>query len=174
MKRLMVCAIALGVTLSGGIAAAAPGDPDPGFGTAGVVTGGLLDTFGPLTVDASQRVVVLGTKGTGAAIARYTATGAPDTTFSGDGRADLGLPGDRFTLLEVRTLAGGSTIATGIYRTDGDPFSCVLFTAKVSETGDLVEWLRHRRRGHDRSSSTYRSPGAAIASDGVDHGLDGL
>ena len=46
MKRLMVCAIALGVTLSGGIALAAPGDPDPGFGSAGVVTGGLLDTYG--------------------------------------------------------------------------------------------------------------------------------
>ena len=60
MKRLMVCAIALGVTLSGGIALAAPGEPDPGFGSAGVVTGGLLDTDGALAVDSSDRIVVGG------------------------------------------------------------------------------------------------------------------
>ena len=55
MKRLMVCAFALGVTLSAGSALAAPGGPDPGFGTAGVVTGGLLDTDGALAVDSSGR-----------------------------------------------------------------------------------------------------------------------
>ena len=167
MKRLMVCAIALGVTLTGGIAMAAPGDPDPGFGSAGVVTGGLLDTFGPLTVDAAQRVVVLGTTGTGAAIARYTPTGAPDTTFSGDGRVDLGLPGDRFTLLDVRTLAGGSTVATGIYWTASVPFSTVFFAAKVSETGDLVGGYGTAGVGSIDIYYTYTGAGAAIAPDGA-------
>ncbi len=79
--------------MSGGIALAAPGDPDPGFGSAGVVTGGLLDTYGGLAVDSSDRIVVAGTTGGQAAIARYTAAGAPDTGFSGDGRVELGLTG---------------------------------------------------------------------------------
>ena len=96
----MVCAFALGVTLSGGIALAAPGDPDPGFGSAGVVTGGLLDTDGALAVDSSGRIVVAGTTGGQAAFARYTSTGAPDTGFSGDGRVELGLTGTDFQFFD--------------------------------------------------------------------------
>ena len=137
MKRLMVCAIALGVTLSGGIALAAPGEPDPGFGSAGVVTGGLLETDGALTVDASDRIVVAGTTGGQAALARYTAAGAPDTSFSGDGRVELGLTGVDFTFFDVRTLATARhwwpvcTAPTRI-RT-----ASLWFTAKVSSTGAL-------------------------------------
>ena len=167
MKRLMVCAFALGVTLSGGIALAAPGDPDPGFGSAGIVTGGLLDTDGALAVDSSGRIVVAGTTGGQAAFARYTSTGAPDTGFSGDGRVELGLTGTDFQFFDARTLADGSTLVAGVYRTlPTMPFNHVFFTAKVSSTGDLVGGYGTGGVATAFGGFTFLHPDAAIAPDG--------
>ena len=118
MKRLMVCAIRTRSDIVGRVCLGGPGEPDPGFGTAGVVTGGLLDTDGALAVDSSGRIAVAGSTGGQAAIARYTAAGAPDTGFSGDGRVELGLTGVNFTYFDVRTIADGSTLVAGMYRTD--------------------------------------------------------
>ena len=71
MKRLLlVVAIAAGAVITPIAASAAPGDPAPGFGSNGVVSGGLLDTYGPLTVDGEGRIVVLGRKSGKIAIAR--------------------------------------------------------------------------------------------------------
>jgi hypothetical protein len=167
MKRLMVCAIAFGVTLSGGTASAAPGDPDPGFGTAGVVAGGLLDTFGALDVDSSQRIVVAGTTGGQAAFARYTETGAPDTTFSGDGRVELGLTGTDFQFFDVRTLGDGSTLLAGVYRTlPTTPFNHEWFTAKVSSTGALDGNYGSGGVTTAFGGYTFLYPDGAIAPDG--------
>jgi hypothetical protein len=167
MKRLMVCAIAFGVALSGGIASAGAGDPDPGFGTAGVVTGGLLDTFGGLAVDSSDRIAVAGSTGGQAAIARYTAAGLPDTGFSGDGRVELGLTGVDFTYFDVRTIAGGSTLVAGMYRIDPmDPFSNAFFTAKVTSTGALDGGYGTGGVGTSPQPFTFGHPDGAIAPDG--------
>ncbi len=167
MKRLMVCAFALGATLSSGIAMAAPGDPDPGFGSAGVVTGGLLDTDGGLAVDSSQRIVVAGTTGGQAAIARYTATGAPDTTFSGDGRVELGLTGTDFQFFDVRTLGDGSTLVVGVYRTlPTTPFNHEWFTAKVSSTGALDGTYGSGGVATAFGGYVFLHPDGAIAPDG--------
>ena len=167
MKRLLVCAIALGVTLSAGIATAAPGDPDPGFGSAGVVTGGLLDTFGALDVDASERVVVAGTTGGQAALARYTATGAPDTGFSDDGRVELGLTGVGFRVFDLRTLDDGSTVVAFLYRTDPmDPYSWLFAVAKVSATGGLVGGYGSGGTATYPLFGVFLHPDGAIASDG--------
>ena len=167
MKRLLVCAIALGVTLSAGIATAAPGDPDPGFGSAGVVTGGLLDTFGALDVDTSERVVVAGTTGGQAALARYTATGAPDTGFSDDGRVELGLTGVGFRVFDLRTLDDGSTVVAFLYRTDPmDPYSWLFAVAKVSATGGLVGGYGSGGTATYPLFGVFLHPDGAIASDG--------
>ena len=167
MKRLMVGVLALGATLSGGIALAATGDPDPDFGSAGVVTGGLLDTFGALTVDSSNAIVVAGTTGGQAALARYTATGAPDGTFSGDGRVELGLTGVGFKVFDVRTLADGSTVVAILYRTDPmDPFSSVFSVAKVSATGALVGGYGSGGTSTYMLFGVFLHPDAAIAVDG--------
>jgi hypothetical protein len=165
MKRLMVCAIAFGVALSGGIASAGAGDPDPGFGSAGVVTGGLLDRFLVLGVDPSHRVVVAGSSGAEAAIARYTATGAPDASFSGDGRAELGLPNANLHLFDVRTIDDGSTLVAGLYKISViDP--AVFFAAKVSSTGAIVDTYGTGGVASSEIYGVFGSPDAAIAPDG--------
>ena len=116
---------------------AAPGDPDPGFGTAGVVTGGLLDEFGPLSVDSSGRSVVLGTKGGALAVARYLTNGQPDTSFAGDGRGgSRRRVGHRRARRHACVLADGSIVAAGRRTTVvGQPFSNGLWTAKLSDIG---------------------------------------
>src|SRR6478735_5805507 len=81
---------ALAVPVSGVHAAA--GDPDPGFGSNGVLVSDLLEQTGAVGVDAQGRVLVAGVKGGLPAVARYTSTGLADTTFSGDGVATFGSP----------------------------------------------------------------------------------
>jgi hypothetical protein len=167
MKRLMVCIAVLGATFSAGTTLAAPGEPDPGFGSGGVVTGGLLDRFGAVTTDATNGIVVAGTTGGQAALARYTATGAPDATFSGDGRVELGLTGVGFKVFDVRTLADGSTVAAILYRTDPmDPFSSVFAVAKVTATGDLVGGYGSGGTATSPLFGVFQHPDAAIAVDG--------
>ncbi|HWM20412.1 MAG TPA: hypothetical protein VNO51_12040, partial [Ilumatobacteraceae bacterium] len=166
MKRLMVSMCVLGATLSAGTTLAAPGEPDPGFGTAGVVTGGLLDTFGALDADSSQPIVA-GTTGGQAAIARYTAAGLPDTGFSGDGRVELGLTGTDFQFFDVRTLTDGSTLVAGVYRTlPTMPFNHVWFTAKVSSTGALDGNYGTGGVTTAFGGYTFLHPDGAIAPDG--------
>ncbi len=141
MKRLLVGMLATTLALAPTIASAAPGDPDPGFGSGGVVTNGLLDRFGSVTVDPQGRTVVVGVKLDTAdaghvAIARYLADGTPDTSFSSDGRADLSITAATFQAFDVRVLADGSIVSFG-YRTSdpADPFSNGVWGAKVTETG---------------------------------------
>ncbi len=138
MKRLMVCAFALGVTLSGGIALAAPGDPDPGFGTAGVVTGGLLDTDGAL----GGRFVGPHRRG------GYDRWPSGVRPLHRDRRTRHGLLRrwprrarvDRHRLPVLRRRARSLTVRPwwrGVPDTPDDPFNHVFFTAKVSSTGEL-------------------------------------
>ena len=88
----VACAVACLLT---GRAWGNAGDLDPTFGSAGYVTtpfgAGTDDTANAVTVDGSGRLVVAGRSGTPPsaydfAVARYTTTGALDTTFSDDGR----------------------------------------------------------------------------------------
>ncbi|HEY5245932.1 MAG TPA: delta-60 repeat domain-containing protein, partial [Acidimicrobiales bacterium] len=81
--------------LSASIAWAAPGDLDTSFGTGGKQTlnfGG-EDRASHVVVTPDGRIVVVGsTTATGGgdfAVARFTANGAPDTSFNGTGRVSL-------------------------------------------------------------------------------------
>ncbi len=120
-----------------------------------------------MAVDSSGRIVVAGTTGGQAAFARYTATGAPDTGFSGDGRVELGLTGTDFQFFDARTLADGSTLVAGVYRTlPTMPFNHVFFTAKVSSTGELVAGYGTGGVATSFGGFTFASLDAAIAPDG--------
>jgi uncharacterized delta-60 repeat protein len=69
-------------------AAAAPGDLDPAFSGDGIaVTGerGVDETAAAVAVQADGKVVVAGSAGDRFLVVRYTAAGALDSTFSGDG-----------------------------------------------------------------------------------------
>ncbi len=134
MRRIAIALCGV-VALVPTVAFAAPGEPDPGFGTGGVVTGGLLDEFGQVTVDGLGRTVVVGRESDSIAIARYLANGAPDPAFSSNGRADLAIAAVSGVFVDVRVLADGSIVAIGQRRTTGDPFSNALWSAKVSDGG---------------------------------------
>ena len=96
----------------------------------------LLDQTGPVDVDSAGRSVVLGVKSDAIAIARYLPDGTPDTSFSGDGRADVAVPVATARLADVRVLADGSIVAMGYRTTDPmNPFSNGLWSAKVTSSG---------------------------------------
>ena len=182
MRRTLLVALTAGLVFVSGTAQAV-GAPDPGFGTAGVVVTDLLDQTGPVDVDSAGRSVVLGVKSGSIAIARYLPNGMPDTSFSGNGRADVAIPvATRQSSLDVRVLADGSIVAMGYRTTDPmDPFSNGLWSAKVTSSGSpaagygtngvsileqgyhCVRRTGHRGRGrlghhHRRSHSVATSP----------------
>ena len=118
-------------------------------------------------MDSSDRIVVAGTTGGQAAFARYTSTGAPDTGFSGDGRVELGLTGIDFQFFDVRTIADGSTLVAGVYRTlPTTPFNHEFFTAKVTSTGALDGGYGTGGVATAFGGFTFLSPDGAIAPDG--------
>ncbi|MFJ8012859.1 calcium-binding protein [Streptomyces sp. NPDC096339] len=100
-------AAALGAALAlalPGVALAAPGDPDTGFGTGGRVTtdfGGFEQVNG-VAVQPDGKIIAVGLTDTGGvgggvhnfAVARYNANGTPDSTFGTGGRLTTDLRGD--------------------------------------------------------------------------------
>ncbi|MFE3287511.1 delta-60 repeat domain-containing protein, partial [Streptomyces sp. NPDC059233] len=92
-------ASALGAALAlvlPGVAAAAPGDPDTGFGTGGRITtdfGGFEQVNG-VAVQPDGKIVTAGLGGSGNtsafAMARHNADGSPDAGFGTDGRVTTG------------------------------------------------------------------------------------
>ena len=106
------------------------GLPDATFDGDGIVTtdfNGGNDTAFALELQSDGKIVVVGdatngTNGLDIALVRYTATGAPDPTFDGDGKVitTLGPGADRSTALAVqrdgKLVIGGSTtaVATGL------------------------------------------------------------
>ncbi len=76
----------------------AAGALDPGFGSGGLVTtsfGTKYDRARALAVQSDGKIVVVGTTGVSPgkwAIARYTANGTPDASFSGDGKLTTSFP----------------------------------------------------------------------------------
>jgi uncharacterized delta-60 repeat protein len=118
------------------------GQLDAGFGTGGVAhAGGQFP--GAVTVDNAGRIIVAGTAAApdfnDSAVARLTPTGAPDTTFSGDGIASVNLgANDYFSAVTVdsrdrviaagtrgaeldgnETIAGGPRATVARFRVDG-------------------------------------------------------
>ena len=165
MRRTLLVALTAGLVFVSGTVQAA-GVPDPGFGTAGAVVNGLLDQVGPVDVDGAGRSVVLGVKSDAIAIARYLADGTPDTSFSGDGRADLAIPVATVDLLDVRVLGDGSIVAIGSRRTDPNPFSNGLWSAKLTPSGGPAAGYGTNGVSIEDQFFTAFDPHGAIAADG--------
>lgn len=115
------------------------GTNDNTFGTAGrVVKDAFLSTVTDMTVDAQGRIVVIGaTPGTlGQAdfgVVRFTATGADDTSFAGDGGTSVAFDRDAAnsrasdTPGSVVTLPDGSVFVAGMIADEsgGTPFTAI-------------------------------------------------
>ncbi|MEX2625722.1 MAG: hypothetical protein WD225_02500, partial [Ilumatobacteraceae bacterium] len=118
-------------------AASAPGELDPEFGDDGVVSGAPLDTYGPVTTDDQGRIYVLGAAPDDTpAVARFLPDGTPDTSFSGDGRADLPVDSVEGSAFDVRVVADGTVVAVGTALEDPeDPFSAFAYVARFTSSG---------------------------------------
>ena len=93
----------------------ASGAPDPAFGSGGYTTvdfGG-TDKAYALAVQSDGKIVVAGTTGLDFALARLTATGALDPTFSGDGKATVDFDGGTDIAYGVALTAEGRIVAAG-------------------------------------------------------------
>jgi uncharacterized delta-60 repeat protein len=103
---------------------AAPGDPDPGFGSSGHVStdvAGHFDLADGVLVQANGRIVAVGQAITGSTfdssdfgLSRYLSNGDLDTSFSGDGvqRMDFSGLGDQAT--DVVQQGDGKIVAVGV------------------------------------------------------------
>ncbi|HVE59398.1 MAG TPA: FG-GAP-like repeat-containing protein [Pyrinomonadaceae bacterium] len=110
MKMLIIKSLLLTTAVFGLIStalAASPGSLDPSFGTAGFVKTNILGTdfLRDIAVQEDGKIVAVGGSGVSDfTIVRYTANGALDPTFSGDGIAfvDFGGPSDAPTDVEIQ------------------------------------------------------------------------
>jgi hypothetical protein len=139
--------------------------PDPTFASGGVVTNVLLDRFGPVAVDGSGRIVVLGVASGSVAVARFLPSGAPDTSFSGDGLAPLGIATSR-ELVDVRVLLDGSVMAAGRRTEPADISASRLWTAKLDPSGALVAGYGSGGLVDHDPGDSASNPRGAFAADG--------
>ena len=116
---------------------------DTGFDTDGVMTVTLLDDVGAMTVDSAGRTLLVGLKDDTevighVAVVRYLPSGAPDTSFGGDGRVDLAAPAMTFRAAAVRVLADGTVVIAGErdgLNTNGLSDAHAMLVARLSTTG---------------------------------------
>lgn len=89
---------------------------DPNFsGDGKLITdfSGAQDRAYDATLQSDGKLVVVGSSGSNMAIARYTATGALDTTFSGDGRQTVSIGSGEDIAYAVTTQPDGKILAVG-------------------------------------------------------------
>ncbi len=132
--RAGIAMVAL-VTIFSSPAAALPGDPDPSFGGGdGIVTTNLTTQFdialGVAVQDDGKIVVVGEAFGSGSRwfIARYTAAGALDPTFSGDGKAFLDWTNRVDAAVDLAIQEDGKIVVVG-NTNDLNAFAMARFTA---------------------------------------------
>lgn len=166
MNRMVFAfaAWACGVLVIGGAAVAANGDIDPGFGAAGLGLTGLTDAlgngaYGPV-VQTDGKILIADTRtmngasGSDFFVARFTANGALDSSFSFDGRVTIDFDGGAGSdvCLGIALQADGKVVVVGststgsgndfaIARLNGDGTLDTTFgggTGKVVVPFDLV------------------------------------
>ncbi|MDB5322150.1 MAG: hypothetical protein JWN40_3781 [Phycisphaerales bacterium] len=87
------------------------GAVDPTFDGDGLVLSPNATTFNALAADASGKIVAAGASGDAIVVARYNpVTGAPDTTFNGDGNNDGVVTFSQFGTIFTKGGANGVTI----------------------------------------------------------------
>ncbi|OKI12877.1 hypothetical protein A6A07_17270 [Streptomyces sp. CB03911] len=120
-----------------GVAWAAPGDLDPGFGTGGRVTtdfGGSGDEARALAVQADGRIVAAGVRDGDFALARYNTDGSLDAGFGTGGRVTTDFDGGGDAANGVAVQADGRIVAVGVSESSagGNFFSVVRYNADGS------------------------------------------
>ena len=127
----------------------ATGVLDTSFDSDGKILGNLLvdsiDRIDSVVRDSSGRYVVVGTTDSRSSgtnefqllVARYTAAGAPDASFSGDGRAVVafGLAGFRGTDIAIDGL--GRIVVVGSNAGGQNEFATEIIAARFNTNGDL-------------------------------------
>jgi len=127
VRSMVVAGVAAALALAPTVATADPGDPDPGWSDNGLVRDGLGDVASGVRVLVlgNGKVIVAGDIDEGGStdrdvlLARYTAGGELDTTFSGDGYRSIAVSNVYDTAWALarqsngRYLLGGTTGANG-------------------------------------------------------------
>jgi uncharacterized delta-60 repeat protein len=114
IKSLLLMTVVFGLIST--VLAASPGSLDPSFGTAGFVKTNILgaDFLRDIAASGDGKIVAVGGSGVNDfTIVRYTANGALDTTFSGDGINLVDLGGAAEIAQDVEVQSDGKIIVTG-------------------------------------------------------------
>jgi uncharacterized delta-60 repeat protein len=131
MRAIGKTAPALALAVFCASASAADGDLDSSFGTNGFRMSGISDAYSvvPLgmTLQPDGKIVVCGGEGIYPAIdffvARFTADGELDTSFSFDGKATIDFDGNTDICNGVAVQADGKIVVAGSTQPDADPNS---------------------------------------------------
>lgn len=126
------------------VASAAEGDLDATFGAGGFRLSGILDGYPNLTaamvVQPDGKIVVCGSEGTSGAfdfyVARFTADGALDTSFSFDGRTTVDFGGNEDFCNGLALQADGKIVLAGYTQVPSDP-NTDFAVARLNSDGTL-------------------------------------
>ena len=147
----------------------AAGAPDPSFSGDGVQTTdfGADDAGAAVAIQADGRIVVAGQSGTNVAVARYTAAGVLDPSFSGDGRLTTdfgGFDGGR----DVAIGADGKIVVAGASDTsdDGTPIGDFALARYLGDGALDTSFSRDGRQTTDFGGTYDSGEGVAVLADG--------
>jgi uncharacterized delta-60 repeat protein len=161
----MLAALLLALPGSGS-AAAAPGEPDQSFGDDGrtTVEFGGDDRASHLALQPNGRIVLVGhTTAVGGgdfAIARLKPGGAPDSTFSGDGRQTIGFGGDDYGG-DVALQPDGKIVVAG-WGGEGDD----MIVARLNRNGSIDRSFGNNGAANVNFGLTDRAFSLALQPDG--------
>ena len=152
LLRVLSLALLL-VAAGGGIARAAPGDLDPGFGGDGKVTTAFFAeanasaTIYALAVQGDGKIVAAGSasrsqqsgagSGSEFAVARYNANGSLDSSFGGDGKVTTDIAGGQDYAYAVAVQGDGKIIAAGSANLNAASFYTRFTLVRYNADGSL-------------------------------------
>jgi uncharacterized delta-60 repeat protein len=148
------------------------GGLDPAFDGDGWVRAGGSgwETASGVAVDASDRVYVAGENPDGPAVWRFTASGAADTSFGGDGVATLPAPAQHWRFDNLALAPGGKVVASGsISGPAGVDVLVARFTAGglVDSTFNTTGFVQTDfYKDHDRALGVAVAPGGKVVAAG--------
>src|SRR5262245_22755406 len=143
MRAVILTALLLSVsTWFAGQAAAASGDLDPTFGTAGIARATFGGSAGAsLARQSDGKIVVAGAAGTfgtaAIAVARFDATGVLDPTFNGTGQVTTDIGAFQDSAVQVLLQADGKIVVVGTTDTDMDGTDSDIVVVRYNGDGTL-------------------------------------
>lgn len=140
--------VALSLALASVTASAADGDLDPAFGMGGIALAGITDATGGVSacrpvVQPDGKILLCGTRASGTTadffVARFTADGALDTSFSFDGRTTIDFSGSGGidVAMALALQADGKIVVAGTTNADGGATHDDFAVARLNADGTL-------------------------------------